>query len=190
MNESKGDVTSTADREISAAAIITSESKKQMAGLVVAVLCGAFTLQAQEAPKKSASEKGNSGISMKIAVASVMVNDQDKALKFYTEVLGFVKKTDIPAGGGRWLTVVSPEQPDGPELLLEPTGFAPAKTYQKALFDAGIPLTSFAVTDIQGAYEKMEKLGVVFRTKPTRMGPVTVAVFEDTCGNLIQLVQK
>ncbi len=127
---------------------------------------------------------------MKIVVTSVMVSDQDKALKFYTEVLGFVKKMDIPAGEGRWLTVVSPEQPDGPELLLEPTGFPPAKTYQQALFDAGIPLTSFAVTDMEKTCQKLKDSGVVFHTDPTRMGPVTVAVFEDTCGNLIQIVQQ
>jgi catechol 2,3-dioxygenase-like lactoylglutathione lyase family enzyme len=168
----------------------TLDFRQQTAGLIVALLGGAVILQAQDVPKKSGSEKQDPGISMRITVTSVMVDDQDKALKFYTEVLGFVKKTDIPAGGARWLTVVSPEQPDGPELLLEPTGFAPAKTYQKALFDAGIPLTSFAVTDINGAYERMMKLGVVFRTKPTKMGPVAVAVLEDTCGNLIQIVQK
>lgn len=127
---------------------------------------------------------------MKIVVTSVMVNDQDKALKFYTEVLGFVKKTDIPMGGPRWLTVVSPEQPDGPELLLEPMSFAPARTYQKALFDAGIPLTSFAVADVEATYQKLKKAGVVFRTTPTKMGPATVATFEDTCGNLIQIAQK
>lgn len=127
---------------------------------------------------------------MKIVVTSVMVNDQDKALKFYTEVLGFVKKMDIPMGGPRWLTVVSPEQPDGPELLLEPMSFAPAKTYQKALFDAGIPLTSFAVEDIEATYQKLKKQGVVFRANPTKMGPVTVATFDDTCGNLIQIAQK
>jgi catechol 2,3-dioxygenase-like lactoylglutathione lyase family enzyme len=127
---------------------------------------------------------------MKIVITSVMVSDQDKALKFYTEVLGFVKKMDIPMGGPRWLTVVSPEQPDGPELLLEPMGFPPAKTYQQALFDAGIPVTSFAVTDIEETYQKLTSLGVVFRTDPTKMGPVTVAMFEDTCGNLIQIAQK
>lgn len=127
---------------------------------------------------------------MKIAITSVMVSDQDKALKFYTEVLGFVKKTDIPMGGPRWLTVVSPEQPDGPELLLEPTGFPPAKIYQKALFDAGIPLTSFAVTDIESTYRKLKEQGVMFRTNPAKMGPVTIAVFDDTCGNLIQIAQK
>jgi predicted enzyme related to lactoylglutathione lyase len=126
---------------------------------------------------------------MKIILTSVMVDDQDKALKFYTEVLGFVKKNDIPVGGARWLTVVSPEGPDDVELLLEPMGFPPARTYQKALFEAGIPLTSFAIDDIQKEYERMKKLGVVFKMAPTKMGPVTIAVFEDTCGNLIQMAQ-
>jgi predicted enzyme related to lactoylglutathione lyase len=126
---------------------------------------------------------------MKIILTSVMVDDQDKALKFYTEVLGFVKKNDIPMGEARWLTVVSPEGPDDVELLLEPMGFPPARTYQKALFEAGIPLTSFAIDDIQKEYERMKKLGVVFKTAPTKMGPVTIAVFEDTCGNLIQMAQ-
>ncbi|HEX9940912.1 MAG TPA: VOC family protein [Thermoanaerobaculia bacterium] len=126
---------------------------------------------------------------MKIKLTSVMVGDQDKALKFYTEVLGFVKKTDLPAGGARWLTVVSPEGPDDIELLLEPTGFPAAKTYQKALFEAGIPLTAFAVEDLQKEYEQMKEAGVVFRTEPTKTGPVTIAVFDDTCGNLIQLYQ-
>jgi catechol 2,3-dioxygenase-like lactoylglutathione lyase family enzyme len=126
---------------------------------------------------------------MKIKLTSVMVDDQDKALKFYTEVLGFVKKNDIPMGEARWLTVVSPEEPDGVELLLEPMGFPPAKTYQKALFEAGIPSTSFAIDDIQKEYERMQKLGVIFKTAPTKMGPVTVAVFEDNCGNLIQMAQ-
>jgi len=126
---------------------------------------------------------------MKIILTSVMVDDQEKALKFYTEVLGFVKKNDIPLGEDRWLTVVSPEGPDDVELLLEPMGFPPARTYQKALFEAGIPLTSFAVDDIQKEYERMEKLGVAFKSAPTKMGPVTIAVFEDTCGNLIQMAQ-
>ena len=126
---------------------------------------------------------------MKIILTSVIVDDQDKALKFYTEVLGFVKKNDIPVGEARWLTVVSPEGPDDVELLLEPMGFPPARTYQKALFEAGIPLTSFAADDIQKEYERMKKLGVVFKTAPTKMGPVTIAVFEDTCGNLIQMAQ-
>ena len=126
---------------------------------------------------------------MKIKLTSVMVDDQDKALKFYTEVLGFIKKNDIPMGEARWLTVVSPEGPDDVELLLEPMGFPPAKTYQKALFEAGIPSASFAVEDIQKEYERMKKLGVAFKTAPTKMGPVTIAVFEDMCGNLIQMAQ-
>jgi len=126
---------------------------------------------------------------MKIKLNSVMVDDQDKAQKFYTEVLGFVVSKDIPMGGPRWLTVVSPEGPDDIELLLEPMGFPPARTYQKALFEAGIPATAFAVDDIQKEYERMKKLGVAFRSEPTKMGPTTVAVFEDTCGNLIQLYQ-
>ena len=126
---------------------------------------------------------------MKINLTSVMVDDQNKALKFYTEVLGFVKKTEIPMGEAKWLTVVSPEGPDDIELLLEPMGFPPAKTFQGELFKAGIPLTSFAVVDIQKEYERMKKLGVVFKTQPTKMGPATIAVFEDTCGNLIQLHQ-
>ncbi len=126
---------------------------------------------------------------MRINVSSVMVNDQERALKFYTDVLGFVKKTDVPAEGARWLTVVSPEEQDGTELLLEPIGYAFAKTFQTALREAGIPLTSFAVSDIRKEYERMTKRGVAFTTPPTSYGPVTVAVFDDTCGNLIQLCQ-
>ncbi|MCY1043938.1 VOC family protein [Corallococcus sp. bb12-1] len=126
---------------------------------------------------------------MRINITSVMVDDQAKALKFYTEVLGFVTKVDVPLGEHRWLTVVSPEAQAGTELLLEPMGFAPSRVYQKALFDAGIPLTAFGVDDCQAEYERMLKLGVVFRSKPTPMGPVIVAVFEDTCGNLLQMVQ-
>jgi predicted enzyme related to lactoylglutathione lyase len=129
---------------------------------------------------------------MKIVLTSVMVEaaDQDKALKFYTEVLGFIKKTEIPLGKFKWLTVVSPEEPNGVELLLEPMEFVPAKGFQKALFDAGIPLASFGVDNVQKEYERMEKLGVVFKMKPTQMGSVTVAVLDDTCGNLIQIAQK
>lgn len=126
---------------------------------------------------------------MKVRLTSVIVDDQDKALKFYTEILGFVKKTEIPMGEHRWLTVVSKEEQDGVEVVLEPMGFAPAKVYQKALKDAGIPLTAFHVDDIQKEFERMEKLGVKFSMKPTAMGPVTLAVFDDTCGNNIQLVQ-
>jgi catechol 2,3-dioxygenase-like lactoylglutathione lyase family enzyme len=164
--------------------------KTEMAGLLAAVLYAATALCAQGQGTTNKSETPEQGKSIKIVVTSVMVSDQDKALKFYTEILGFVKKTDIPAGEHRWLTVISPDQPNGPELLLEPTGFPPAKTYQKALYDAGIPLTSFAVEDIAATHERLRKLGVVFRTPPTKMGPVTVAIFEDTCGNLIQIAQK
>ena len=127
---------------------------------------------------------------MKIKLTSVLVDDQDKALKFYTEVLGFVKKKDFPVGQFKWLTVVSPEGPDDIELLLEPNDNPAAKTFQKAIFEQGIPLTAFAVEDIQKEYERMKVLGVAFSTPPTHMGPATVAVFDDTCGNLIQLAQK
>ena len=126
---------------------------------------------------------------MKIKVTSVMVDNQDKALKFYTEILGFVKKTEIPLGDHKWLTVVSPEAPDEVELLLEPMGIEAAKVFQKALYSAGIPLTAFNVDDIQKEYERLEKLGVKFSMKPTKMGPATLAVFDDTCGNNIQIVQ-
>jgi catechol 2,3-dioxygenase-like lactoylglutathione lyase family enzyme len=127
---------------------------------------------------------------MKIVLTSVMVDDQDKALGFYTDILGFIKKTEIPMGSVKWLIVVSPKAPDDVELLLEPMGFEPAKIFQKALFDAGIPAASFAVDDIEKEYERLQSLGVVFKTKPTNMGPVTIAVFDDTCGNLIQIAQK
>ena len=126
---------------------------------------------------------------MQIKLTSVYVDDQEKARRFYTEVLGFVKKKDVPLGENRWLTVVSPENLGDVELLLEPTGFPPSKVYQRALFDAGIPLTAFAVDDVKKEHERLTGRGVVFRQPPTAMGPVTVAVLEDTCGNLIQLVQ-
>ena len=126
---------------------------------------------------------------MRIKLSSVMVSDQDKALKFYTEILGFVKKTDIPLGDYRWLTVVSPEEPDGTQLLLEPNNNSAAKTYQEAIFNQAIPLTSFAVDDIQKEYERMKELDVVFTMEPSKAGSVTIAVLNDTCGNLIQLYQ-
>ena len=127
---------------------------------------------------------------IKIILTSVLVDDQEKALKFYTEVLGFVKKTEFPAGKFRWLTVVSPDSPDGVELTLEPNENPIANSFQKGLYDSGIPLTAFGVDDIQKEYERMLKLGVVFKTKPTKTGPVTIAVFDDKCGNLIQIVGK
>ncbi len=126
---------------------------------------------------------------MKIKLASVIVDDQDRALKFYTEVLGFVKKRDMPVGQFRWLTVVSSDEPDGTELLLEPNDNLAAQTYQKTIFEQGIPLTAFAVDDIQKEFARMKKLGVKFALEPTNMGPVTQAVFDDTCGNLIQMYQ-
>jgi len=126
---------------------------------------------------------------VKIKLSSVTVDDQEKALAFYTRVLGFVKKTDIPAGKYRWLTVVSPEAPDEVELVLEPNGNPASQVYQKALFDQGIPLTAFQVDDIQAEYQRMKALGVVFRGEPAAVGPVTIVLFEDTCGNLIQLYQ-
>ena len=118
-----------------------------------------------------------------------MVDDQKKALKFYTEKLGFQLKRDVPLGDHSWLTVVSNEEPDGVELLLEPLGFEPAKVYQKALHDAGIPLTMFSVSDIHEEYERLTKLGVTFAMTPQQMGTVIIAVFDDTCGNKIQIVQ-
>lgn len=119
----------------------------------------------------------------------LFVHDQEKALEFYTEILGFLKKTDIPMGKFKWLTVVSPEAPDGTELLLEPNDNPAAKTFQKAIYDQGIPATTFAVQDVQKEYERLKKLGVAFDVEPTRAGPVTVAVFDDTCGNRIQIHQ-
>jgi catechol 2,3-dioxygenase-like lactoylglutathione lyase family enzyme len=126
---------------------------------------------------------------MQITLASIMVEDQDRALHFYTAVLGFTKKHDIPMGEFRWLTVTSPEGAAGVELVLEPMGFPPARTYQKALFDAGIPATAFITTSIAAEYARLQKLGVRFRGEPEHMGPITAVVFEDTCGNLINLVQ-
>jgi catechol 2,3-dioxygenase-like lactoylglutathione lyase family enzyme len=126
---------------------------------------------------------------VKVKLSSVMVDDQEKALSFYTRALGFVKKTDIPAGEYRWLTVVSPEAPDEVELVLEPNGNPASQVYQKALFDQGIPLTAFQVEDIRAEYGRMKALGVVFRGEPTAMEPVTIVLFEDTCSNLIQLYQ-
>jgi catechol 2,3-dioxygenase-like lactoylglutathione lyase family enzyme len=126
---------------------------------------------------------------MQIKLASVMVADQDQALRFYTTVLGFVKKEDIPMGPFRWLTVTSPEGVEGVELVLEPVAFPPAQVFQKALFDAGIPATAFIAHDVHAEYLRLKDLGVIFRGEPQSMGPVTVALFEDTCGNLINLVQ-
>jgi len=126
---------------------------------------------------------------MEIRLASVMVLDQEVALQFYTKVLGFVKKADMPMGPYRWLTVASPEGADGVELVLEPIGFPPARTYQEARFAAGIPATGFITKDIHAEVARLRQRGVVFRGEPTRMGPITAVLFDDTCGNLLNLVQ-
>lgn len=125
---------------------------------------------------------------MKIRVTSVFVDDQAKALRFYTDVLGFVKKRDVPLGEYSWLTVVSPEDPDGTELLLEPDGHPAARPFKDALVADGIPFTQFTVDDVEAEYERLVSLGVRFTQPPTEMGPVTTAVLDDTCGNLIQIV--
>ena len=126
---------------------------------------------------------------MKIVVTSVLVDDQEKALRFYTDVLGFVKKRDDPLGEARWLTVVSPQAPDGTELLLEPDGHPAAGPFKRALVEDGIPFTSFAVGDVHAEFERLRSLGVRFTQEPVEMGPVTTAVFDDTCGNLIQIAK-
>lgn len=127
---------------------------------------------------------------IRIHLTSVFVDDQAQALRFYTNVLGFVKKNDVPVGEFRWLTVVSPAEPNGVELLLEPSNNPAAQAYKQAIFAQDIPAASFAVDDIQAEYERMLPLGVAFTQPPTPMGPVTVATLNDTCGNLIQIVQK
>ena len=126
---------------------------------------------------------------MKIKLTSVFVDDQDRALQFYTEALGFVKKLEIPLGEFKWLTVVSPEEPNGVQLLLEPSDNPATQAFKKALVEQGIPLTTFFVDDIQSEYERLTGLGVKFTMPPTAMGPTTMAVFDDTCGNFIQLNQ-
>lgn len=127
---------------------------------------------------------------MKIHLTSVFVDDQDKALRFYTDVLGFVKKHDVPMGADRWLTVVSPEDPDGTELLLEPSGHPAVQPYKTALLQDGIPAASFAVDDVRAEFERLRDLGVYFTQEPLEMGTVTTAVLDDTCGNLIQIVHS
>jgi catechol 2,3-dioxygenase-like lactoylglutathione lyase family enzyme len=127
---------------------------------------------------------------MRIVVTSVLVDDQEKALQFYTGVLGFVKKTDIPMGEARWLTVVSPQDPDGTELLLEPDEHPAAGPFKEALVADGIPFTSFGVEDVKAEFSRLRDRGVRFTQEPLEMGPVTTAVFDDSCGNLIQIAQQ
>jgi catechol 2,3-dioxygenase-like lactoylglutathione lyase family enzyme len=127
---------------------------------------------------------------MRIHLTSVLVDDQDKALRFYTQVLGFIKKTEIPLGEHRWLTVVSPNDPNGVELVLEPDEHPAVKPFKDALVADGIPFTSFAVDDVNDEFERLQELGVQFTQNPVEMGPVTTAVFDDTCGNLIQIAHR
>jgi catechol 2,3-dioxygenase-like lactoylglutathione lyase family enzyme len=126
---------------------------------------------------------------MRIYITSVLVDDQEKALGFYTDVLGFVKKSDIPLGEARWLTVVSPDDPQGPELALEPDAHPAAGPFKEALVADGIPVTSFAVDDVHAEFQRLRGLGVRFTQEPLEMGGVTTAVFDDTCGNLIQIAK-
>ncbi|MDJ1467243.1 VOC family protein [Xanthocytophaga flava] len=126
---------------------------------------------------------------MRISLLSVLVDDQDKAFNFYTTILGFIKKTEIPMGEHKWLTLVSKDVLDGVELVLEPIAFEPAKIYQKALFEAGIPLVAFQVNDVDAEYSRLVSLNVVFSLQPTQMGTAKIAVFNDTCGNRIQIFQ-
>jgi catechol 2,3-dioxygenase-like lactoylglutathione lyase family enzyme len=127
---------------------------------------------------------------MRIVVSSVLVDDQEKAIRFYTDVLGFVKKADVPMGEARWLTVVAPDDPNGTELVLEPDGHPAAGPFKRALVADGIPFTSFGVDDVQAEYERLQAAGVEFTQPPVEMGPVRTAVFDDTCGNLIQIAQR
>ena len=127
---------------------------------------------------------------MKIIVTSIFVQNQDKALQFYSETLGFVKKHDVPAGEFRWITLVSPDNKEGTELILEPNDNQAAKDYQNRLFEQGIPVTMFGVDDVRKEYDRLLKHGVKFTMEPTKMGDITIAVFDDTCGNLIQIIQQ
>ena len=127
---------------------------------------------------------------MRIHLTSVFVDDQDEALAFYTEILGFEKKTEIPLGEARWLTVVSPGDPDGTELVLEPSTHPAVAPFKEALVTDGIPFTSFAVDDVHAEFERLRGLGVRFTQEPVEMGPVTTAVFDDTCGNLLQIAAR
>lgn len=126
---------------------------------------------------------------IRVKLTSIMVNDQDKARRFYTDVLGFVIKHDIPMGGASWLTLVAPDAPDGVELLLEPTGHPASVAFQQALYRDGVPLTQLYSEDLRGEHQRLKALGVAFRDEPKQMGPTLVVDFDDTCGNLIRLVE-
>lgn len=127
---------------------------------------------------------------MKIIVTSIFVEDQEKALAFYTETLGFIKKHDVPTGEFRWIALVSSDDQKGTELLLEPNNHPAAKEYQQKLFAEGVPVTMFGIADIHAEYKRLMERGVTFTMQPTKMGDQTIAVFDDTCGNLIQMIQE
>ena len=160
----------------------------------VALFCvGMLLMTPLSAPAQETVEMPGpreAGTMLKIKLAGIFVDNQEKAEKFYTERLGFIIKSDVPVGEFRWLTVVSPVDPEGTELLLEPNDNPAAKTFQKALFDQGIPANAFFVEDVQKTYDKLRKLGVRFTVQPTEVESSTIAVFDDTCGNLIQIVQE
>lgn len=127
---------------------------------------------------------------MRIHLSTIFVDDQDKAVRFYTEILGFEKKEDVPVGEHRWLTVGAPGEEDGTQLVLEPDAHPAVKPFRDALVDDGIPFTSFAVDNVEAEYERLRSLGVRFTQPPTNLGPATMAVFEDTCGNLIAIAHR
>ena len=154
--------------------------------LMLLLACSAAS--ANDKTKDSEVEKESTAL--KIRVASLIVDDQDKAEKFYTEVLGFEVKENVPAGEFRWLTVVSPDERDGTQLALEPNDNPASKTFQEAIFDQGIPATMFFVEDVRKTYEKLVELGVVFTVQPRDMGGTFAAIFNDTCGNLIMIAQE
>ena len=178
-------------RWIEAKVATTSDSPLRPSIAVIAATLLLLTVagHGQDASRGLGAARQHSRGVMKIKLTSVFVDDQEKALRFYTDVLGFVNKRDIPVGAARWLTVVSPEEPDGTELLLEPSDNPAAKTFKKAIFEQGIPAAAFAVDDIRKEYERLSKVGVSFTVKPTNAGPAIVAVFDDTCGSLIQIYQ-
>lgn len=161
-------------------------NRRQFITTTASVAGAAMLAQTVGAQEPNAQQQA---MGIRLTLTSVWVPDQAHALTFYTETLGFVKKHDEPVGGGRWLTVVSPHDPNGTELLLEPLGIPAAKVFQKTIYDMGIPFTAFQVTDIQKEYDRLVALGVKFRMRPTKMGDTTVTHFDDTCGNYIQLFQ-
>ena len=156
-------------------------------GAVILIGCSANPQQPDEQPDAQPEDGREAHI--RIGLSSVFVEDQGSALRFYTEVLRFVKKNDIPLGEFRFLTVASPDGPEGIELLLEPNDHPASKAFQEAIYEDGIPATAFFVEDVQREYERLVELGVVFTTRPTKTELMTYAVFDDTCGNLIQLTQ-